>query len=245
MPEEAISEAPESAVEPQDTPTPAAPEQQEGTPAAEGTESVHDYEKRYNDLVPEYTRGQQRVSELEQRDAAWSVINNSQDADPQQVELACQILGLDTQDYLEYGDPDEDPNQQPLTRAEFQQWQRQQQEEAQSTDLATELSQHIDRLAKENKLNLSDDEKEFLFFKATRDQGSISPDTTQGVFDTWAKAQKQAQDTRFNEYRDQKLNAPHVSTVGSQATDEVLPLDAPLADVGKWAAERYAMGRQQ
>jgi len=102
MPPEAEVEAPEV----QDTPINADAAPEEGRPAPESTDSqpAVDYQKRYDDLVPEYTRGQQLIA------AARG------DHGPEAQMQALQQLGVEVQqeEEAEEDDPFEDPAERAL-----------------------------------------------------------------------------------------------------------------------------------
>jgi hypothetical protein len=113
----------------------------------EGTQqpTVDPYEKRYNDLQPEYTRATQEAAELRRRDAAWEALMYADDQDTRQQ--AAQALGIelaeDGADDTQYDDPTD------ALRAELEQLKqtvsgdltaRQQQEQIASLEAAAESS---------------------------------------------------------------------------------------------------------
>lgn len=91
----------EQAPAPQDTPAVVGPE---GTPdTAEQTQQEIDWQRRYVDLQPEYTRATQRTRELEQRQEYYELALTSDDPDTRRQ--AIEALGY------AYEDSDESPNE--------------------------------------------------------------------------------------------------------------------------------------
>ena len=87
-------------------------------PAPDSQESIGDYEKRYNDLRPQYDRTQSELNEIKQRFSQYEqfiqILSN-----PETQAEALRQFGIELEDGEEdeYSDPDE-----PLTRAEFEQF---------------------------------------------------------------------------------------------------------------------------
>jgi len=127
MTEEAASSA-----EQENTPAPDPGESgsQEGTPAepAEGsTAPEHDYEQRYNDLQPEYTRATQENAMLRQ------IVDLAREGDPEALEyLGYEAPDTDTED-------DDEPTVEDEV-AQLKEWkqQRESAEEQQAEELETE-----------------------------------------------------------------------------------------------------------
>jgi hypothetical protein len=131
---------PDEAPDVQETPAPdtAAPD---GTPAIESNDDSQpapdtDWQNRYENLQPEYTRATQEASQLRQ------VFDLARQGDPQ----ALEYLGLepaDTEDDVDDLDADE-----PLTRQEFESFLQQQQqaisEQQAQAELADLEAQYID-----------------------------------------------------------------------------------------------------
>jgi hypothetical protein len=95
----------------QETPAAAGPE---GTGAAEQAEV--DWQKRYSDLQPEYTRSTQRLRELEDREALYQLYLTAEDADTQRQAL--EQLGYELPEEEEFAEPVEyeDPYEELLVR---------------------------------------------------------------------------------------------------------------------------------
>ena len=102
----------ESAPPSEDTREATAPSTEET--AGESQETI-DYEKRYNDLRPEYDRNQQALKEAQQYQA---VVEALQSDDPQERAWAADILGLDFQEDEEEGDSDTEDEEFKDTRVD-------------------------------------------------------------------------------------------------------------------------------
>lgn len=88
----------------EETPAVAGPEEAPGTQDQQSTGDP--YEKRYNDLRPQFDRTAQRASELEQRDQWWQVFHTT--TDPDTYRQAAEALGLDLPEEEEAQPVDED-----------------------------------------------------------------------------------------------------------------------------------------
>jgi len=107
----------------QDTPTPAddAPPANDADTEASQSDSTTDstdWRKRYEDLQPAFTRVSQEASQLRQ------IIDAARQGDPE----ALEFLGLDLADTDDDEDFEDDPYE-PISKAEFQEFLRQQQEQ--------------------------------------------------------------------------------------------------------------------
>jgi hypothetical protein len=201
------------AVEAQDTPTEAAPA--EGTPAS--SEETIDYAKRYNDLRPEFDRTKQTLSEKEQEAQAWQILATS--TDPDLVQQAADILGVELEQDTDEETPD-DEAEAPMTRREFQAWQQEQQAETEAKQTADAIRSHVEQIAQERGLKLTDRQRNLIFAEAV--EGQISPERTVqavdavlGEFDSYAQSVYKP-----------KPRVPHV-TKGGQSAEQVPDLDNP------------------
>lgn len=124
----------------QDTPTPTddAPPDSPDTDAVQSTDSTDsiDWEKRYSDLQPEYTRATQEASQYRR------IIEAARQGDAE----ALEFLGLDLAD-TDDDDSDFDADE-PISKAEFQDFLRQQQEQqelaAQEAEWEQRAEEHVD-----------------------------------------------------------------------------------------------------
>lgn len=147
----------EQAPEVQDTPAePAAPEEGHAAPESkEDSPPAVDYQKRYDDLVPEYTRGQQLIA------AARG------DHGPEAQVQALQQLGVTVQQAEEEAkddDPFEDPYESRIEKLEQKLASKEEQEEvAQFQKLEREyIDSTIGELESKENIKLTDKEKRFV-----------------------------------------------------------------------------------
>jgi hypothetical protein len=133
-----------------DTPAVAGPNEAPGTQE----QPQVDYEKRYNDLQPEYTRATQRLSELEQQQQWYELAMTTDDPDTQRQAL--QRLGYDVPEEVEDVEPaewmdDEDPNADVRKElAELKAWKeqstQQQRQEIEQQYFDSHMEREIERL---------------------------------------------------------------------------------------------------
>lgn len=126
--------------------------------AAESTPQDTDWQKRYSDLQPEYTRTTQRVSELENREQWFNVLVTAEDADTRRQ--AAEALGYDIPDEVEDVEPAEYDDPYDELRAELNElrdWRDQTTQSAQEqqqgeliTALTSERLSAIEGLASED-----------------------------------------------------------------------------------------------
>ena len=108
----------------EDTQEPTAPDSPSTDEDTESTPSVN-WEERYSNLQPEYTRAAQEASQYR------NLVDAARNGDPD----ALAYLGLETEDDTDDDDYDEDEDQ-PLTRAEFQNFQKEQQQAVEAKQAA-------------------------------------------------------------------------------------------------------------
>ena len=195
--------------EAQDTPTPEAPDVSQDTPETDATQSV-DYEKRYQDLQPEYTRATQEAAQY--RD----FIERVQAMDPE----ALRSLGLEFEEPDDEGfDEDDDPDA-PLTRAEWNEWQQAQQEEHQAAEseqaFNNDLWSAVEAIEEKEGREITDEEAAIL-----RDS-ALAQVVRGGDFDlssTWDSLQSQAK-AAHERYVNTKRTAP-VAPLGSAGEEKI------------------------
>ncbi len=199
MPE---AEAPES----QDTPaSPESDPAEGGTPAPESNDSpATDWEKRYSDLQPEYTRASQEAAQYRQ------IIDLARQGDPE----AIRYLGLDLaedDDDLEDEDEAEDFRD-PRVDALLQE-QAQRAEQAEIDSLESYVDGEIDALAKAAKYDLTEAEKDLIFGAlAPGDDGN--PDVARAF-----KKVTELRDAHIESYRKSKKASP--VEIGSAGTENI------------------------
>lgn len=179
----------------------------EETPAPEQeqqTQSVVDYEKRYSDLRPQYDR---TVAEVQQYKTALEDLRSD---DPDTRRQAAEALGLQL---AEEAAEEFEQVEQPLTRAEFQQFLQEQQAQSQEQERAQQVRTVVDAQLQEWGLD-EEDGNDVLAYAI-----HALPRTDEGYPDVWAayeRFQKRDQ-ARQKAWRESK-RAPHMSPVGTAGT---------------------------
>jgi hypothetical protein len=212
VPEEEASQAPAEET-PQDTPAPTDETPQEDT-SAEQTETESespdvDWQERYNNLQPEYTRATQEAAQYRQ------IIEAARQGDPQALELlGYQVDGdEDEGDDDEYVDPDERINQleQKLTERE-----QAEQEEALQWAEQQWLKENVDSLLEKENAQLTEHERNLLVSHATANRFEDGQPDIEGAF----KLLKEANEAATKRYLESK-KAPSVpvGSAGSKKFD--------------------------
>jgi hypothetical protein len=206
--------------------TPAVPPSPEtGTP---GTDQEQiDWQKRYEDLRPEYDRTTQRLSERER------LVEGLSSDDPDTRAAAAQALGLqfvdDSTDDDQYTDPTDQLAQKlQALEARLEQRDQQAQDQANIARIEAAVEQQLAQLPD----GLSEKDKNWIV------KGALGLDPTpEGVPDIQAAYQE------FTEWESDRQKqwaatkkAPHVSAVGQQGTSAP-DLDDPAQRVA-WMTER-------
>jgi hypothetical protein len=199
--------------------TPAAVAGPEGTPStAEQAQAEVDWQKRYSDLQPEYTRATQRVSELERQQELYDLLVSTDDPDTRRQ--VAERLGyvLDAEEQTQEGEPDPfsryderlDRIEQALTARD--------QQEANATR-AAEVREQVD--ARLDKLGIDKDDQDWVLAYAI----NALPPTQDGLPDVEQAHQVFAarEDARQKAWAQSK-RAPAISPNGQAAT-EVPDLD--------------------
>jgi len=212
MPDEA-TEAP-AVDETQDTPTETAedtPEVEAPEQSEQQTQEEVDYEKRYQDLQPEYTRATQEAAQYRQ------IIELAQQGDRDALEL----LGLE----VEEQDTEDEDSDQPITRAEWQQYQDQQAQERQADEseqaFNDDLWAAVEAIEEKEGREISDEEASVL-----RDS-AIAQVVRGGTFDlsqTWdaLRAQDKEAVERYVNSKKQARTAP-LGSAGDRKIDTSTP----------------------
>lgn len=173
MAEQPEQEAPAVA---QDTPEPEAPDAPDTTESPEAPSQ--DYEKRYNDLVPEYTRSQQLIAALDGRHG------------PELQEQALEMIGLgladeDTDQGIDDSEEEYDEDE-PMTRAEFQEYLDDQVAAESATEnnqmFLADLNDVIEGIESQEGRTLSDQETQILYREA---QAQVAETGTFDLEDSW------------------------------------------------------------
>lgn len=178
----------------QDTAGTAAPE---GTPANDGSE----WQKRYDDLRPEYTRATQEAARLreekeaaEQQAYAYQIYATTDDPDLKRQ--AAEALGLET----EQAPQEDDPLSSLNARVEkFEKWQEEQTrvaaEQAENERIGTLIGERITALVNESGDEYSESEMKVLYGLAlleTDEQGNPDPQAAWDLFHEVGKSRSQA-----------------------------------------------------
>jgi hypothetical protein len=150
----------------QDTSLPEAPDTPD-TPESSDQADV-DYEKRYNDLRPEYDRSQQLLAALEGRYG-----DEVQEQALQMVNL--EVAGDDEPDEEDYEDEgDEGEGDEPMTRAEFAEYVEANQAEQDAIEsqqaFHVDLNDVVEQIEEAEGRTLSDEETRILYREA---QGQV------------------------------------------------------------------------
>lgn len=219
-----------------DTPAPASPNVAPGTDqplTPTEQQQVVDFEKRYNDLRPEYDRATQRASQIEQ------MVAGLRSEDPDTRRWAAEGLGVELADE-DPGEPlHEDPRIAQLLaeQAEMKAWKEQQQQR----DTQADEQQRIDQIDAQAQAKLAaidgldDEERDWVYGRALTNH----PPTTDGLPDIEAA---HAELVAFQQKQMQKWaaskRAPHVTPVGSSGTQQP-NLDDPAERVA-WMTQRLA-----
>lgn len=178
---------------------------QQTTEDAQTQQQIVDWEKRYNDLRPQYDRTTQEAAQYR------SLVEGLHSEDPDTRRQAAEALGLQL---TEEDAADEfEQVEQPLTRAEFEQFLREQQNQAQEQERAQQVRQIVDAQLQEWGLD-EEDGNDVLAYAI-----HALPRTDEGLPDVWAAYERfqQRETARQKAWRESK-RAPHMSPVGTSGT---------------------------
>lgn len=210
---------------------PAAPEETPDTPQAElpveeatsapdqGTPE-HDWEKRYNDLRPEYDRTTQEAAEYRQ---FLEQLDSDPEVQEQVLRHLAQELDFEFED-TEVEDGEEDPledireNLGHLMSAE-----QQREAQGQAEQLERQIESEIDQLAQSENREFTDNEKELLLDAVvTAMLANNQPADVQAAYERLTGAEKSWQERYL---KSKRVSTPAIGQEGS----ETLPLDATPA----------------
>lgn len=189
----------------QDTPEPSAPQETGHAPSAgETPDDAPNWEQRYSDLQPEYTRATQEAAQYRE------IIEAARAGDPEALEM----LGLDLTD--DEPDTPQEPDDPYITREEWQQYQQQiaqaqeqAMQEAQWAEAQQATIEAIDEglaaISQRIGRELTDDEIGFIAPRALASSEDGSPD----VEGAW-NALEALQHNTIRSYAEGKLKPPRV-----------------------------------
>lgn len=203
------------------TPTgPAEPTPQEPAPEAAPDGGDVDWEKRYNDMRPEFDRRGTQLQEAEPAAQLYQALQNPESRDDVFRYLA-QNFGYDLQE-MEDAAAAEDQEQQlqdPRVDELASQFE-QDRFERYLTDLESHIDSEVDRLANDASVKLTDDERNLIFATV-----EIQDDGSPKVEDAFKRISG-LRDLHIKEYRDSKKDAPPPPTKGSSGEPQAQPQDA-------------------
>jgi transcriptional regulator with XRE-family HTH domain len=211
----------------------------EGTPENAGTAQeapgtpaeVVDYQKRYDDMRPEFDRRGSRVAELERYEQS---VNDLKSDDADTRARAAQALGLPFEFVDETPeDPYTDPSEQLTARLEALEQQLQQQaQQGQQAQQIAQIEQHVEKeLTALDGLDESD--REWIVNTAV-----AMPPTADGMPDIKGAHEKfTAWETARQQKWAQTKKAPRIGQVGTAGT-QALPEDAGHNERVAYAMER-------
>lgn len=184
----------------------------------EAVEETTDWQKRYHDLQPEYTRATQRVKELEPL-ADWKPLLDDL-SNPETRQQALEWLNgqFSPEDGEgEDGDLDEgfyDPRVDMLLEREQQR----------ELDVQFgEFEKHLSGLIEEKNLQLTDRQRKALASECI--EAGFSPDATRRVVDEWATELSSTHDEIIKQYVEGKRKQPPPAVKRGASGTEHVPLD--------------------
>lgn len=192
----------------------AASEATTSTEAQEAAEqAVVDWEKRYNDIRPQFDRVTGRNSELEQREQWFNLLATSEDPDTRRQ--AAEALGYE----VEGDDEPQEPDAQLAQRLEkLEQTLSKQAEDAQQNARIAQVEQHVDT-ALAGLDGLDDSDRDWVVARAV-----ALPPTEAGMPDiAAAHAEFVALEGRLKQRWATTKRAPQTVVGGTQATQAVDP----------------------
>ena len=216
-----------------DGPEGAAPVANADAPPVEETPGNDtDWQKRYSDLQPEYTRASQEAAEYRR------LIQAAQQGDPDAISrLGFEIADGETDDTPEYEDPYEKLQGEI---AELRQWREEQQQQSQQEQLLQQAEQHI-----QSEISAIDglDEQDaaWVVDRALRlppnEQGLPDIQTAHQEFAAWTQAR---QERYAEQQRQQRRRKPASIAGGQEGTDAPNWEEMSRSDVDAHLAARLA-----
>lgn len=191
----------------------------EETGAVETPQQDVDWQKRYTDTHAEFNRLNERFTRFEKDPNA--LIEFIQEKHP---DLLAEDEEEDTTEYVE---PDEDD--QPLTRAEWKQWQAEQAQTARTTAAQTQFETDYTKFVGDRELSPQGDA--FVRYAATK--GDIKgPDDLKKTIDDWFTYEDSLRPAKA------KPRVPHVPTSGQAATQVPNWDDMTPGEINRYMVER-------
>jgi hypothetical protein len=189
-------------------------------------EEAVDWQKRYSDLQPEYTRTTQRVKELEPL-ADWKPVlddlNNPNDplARQRALNFLQEQFGGDL-DEEETGDEGMDEFRDPRVDGLLAQNQQREAEQA-----LGQLNGHVDQLLKDADVTVTDRQRRALMNECI--EAGFNPETTQDVVKAWVDDLGNSRNEIIKAYRDGKLKQPAPPVRSGASGTEHVPLNTGKA----------------
>lgn len=225
-----IAGAEEPEAEEQDTP-PDDPTPDDGDTEVEPTEDESaedvDWQKRYSDLQPEYTRTTQRVKELEALEQWKPLIDDLNHPEKRRDALnwLLQQEGLELPDEVEEAieDGDDDLEFRDPRVDEILQQQEQRDMEA----AFGEFEKHVDSLLTESELQLTGRERRALINECIEE--GFNQEATKKVVAGWAAEKQSEHDALIKAYVEGKRKQPAAPVKRGASGTEHVPLDSEKA----------------
>lgn len=214
--------------------TPAEPEAVETTESTDSPPWGEDFDAQRAWNTIQTLRGE--VKEAKQ--GAQEVDVETLLRDPQRYAEVLDALGLEEvdEDPDQYDEDEEfvDPYEQRLSGVEEQMARQQEMDDLRA------FSSHLQTLAQGAEVELTERDRQVLL-NASQEYG-FNPEATEKAFKEYLEERKTFEKRVIEDYIKSKKNAPHVSTVGTNA-NEVPDLDDDQTRQ-KWMAERWAQAQQ-
>lgn len=176
-----------------------------------------DWEKRYRDLHPEFTKSRQELGTLRQRASLADALENPQTREEAFRQLAEQLGyeldGEETEeDDLENVAEEQfhDPRVDELLAA---------QQQRDHQEAMGQLTDHVKELADEKGVELTDRQRNALINDAVA--AGFNREATEKVFEDWVTDLKSYEDKVIEKYRTSKKKVPSVPPPGSAGTPQV------------------------
>jgi len=246
-------EAQDPPVEEQDQGTDSAP--QEGTSAEQTTEKFSDVDlqdkpdeitpewlqERYQQMQRDYTSKTQSLAEQRREaESAQSWVQALSDPDTQEdaFKALAEQLGYELDDAPDEGDDEDDLEDDEFRDPRVDELLAKQEQEQQAQQLEA-LAGHVEQLAKDSDLDLTDGQLKAIV-RESIDAG-FTPEATQKVFADWKADLDQFEEKVTKKYRQSK-KAPSAPAAGKSGTPDVPITDdrARLARAMEVAAEQYS-----
>lgn len=206
--------------------TPAEDAAPDGTPAPDPEYTP----ERARGLHSELTKAQQELAEVKNQRDLWG---RAQQGDLEAMRELNLPVDFGDDDPADETDESDDPYSTLEQRIAAQEERDQQRAEQEAVE---RFNADLDKLAAEKDITLSQRERAALYLETLQSGGN--PDALNKVFSDLYEERK-AYDKRVIENYVKSKKAPHVSSVGTGATEEVLPLDATHQQRVAFMTQRY------